>query len=105
MWHIHTMEYYSATKKKTDPTDFKNKLMVPRGKDGGEGTVREPGMDVDTGLCLTWRTSKGLLDSTGNSAQCHVAARMGGQFGGEWIHVHVRLSPSTIHLKLYPNTI
>ena len=41
-----------------------NNLMVPREKDG-EGTVRESGMDMDTLLCLTWRTSKDLLDSTG----------------------------------------
>ena len=47
------------------------------GKDGG-GIVRESGMDMDTRLCLTWRTSKALLGSTGNSAQCHVAAGMGG---------------------------
>ena len=47
----------------------------------GEGIVRESGMDMDTQLCLTWRTSKGLLDSPGNSAQCHVAAGMGGEFG------------------------
>ena len=49
----------------------------------GEGTVRESGMDVDTRLCLTWRTSKDLLASPGKSAQCHVAAWMGGEFGGE----------------------
>ena len=55
----------------------------------GEGTVRECGMDMDTLLDLTWRTSKDLLESTGNSAQCHVAAWMGGEFGGEWIHVYV----------------
>ena len=35
----------------------------------GEGIVRESGMDMDTLLCLTWRTSKDLLSSTGNSAQ------------------------------------
>ena len=35
----------------------------------GEGIVRESGMDMDTLLYLTWRTSKDLLDSTGNSAQ------------------------------------
>ena len=56
--------------------------MVPGGKDG-EGIVRESGMDMDTLLYLTWRTSKDLLDSTGNSAHCHVAAWMGGEFGGE----------------------
>ena len=38
----------------------------------GEGVVRESGMDVDTRLCLTWRTSKGLLGSPGNSAQYSV---------------------------------
>ena len=33
----------------------------------GEGIVREFGMD--TRLCLTWRTHRDLLFSTGNSAQ------------------------------------
>ena len=59
-----------------------NNLMVTREKDG-EGIVRESGMDMDTLLYLTRRTSKDLLDSTGNSAQCHVAAWMGGEFGRE----------------------
>ena len=31
-------------------------------------------MDMDTLLCLTWRTSKDLLDSPGNSAQYSVIA-------------------------------
>ena len=34
--------------------------------------VRESGMDMDTLLSLTWRTSEDLLDSTGNSAQSSV---------------------------------
>ena len=63
-------------------------------------------MDVGTRLCLTWRTSKGLLGNPGNSAQCHVAAGMGGEFGGEGIRVHVWLSPLAVHSvnHLYPNT-
>ena len=76
-----------------------NNLMVPRGKDGGR-TVRELGMDMDTLLCLTWRTSKDLLDSSGTSAQCPVAAWMGGEFGGEWMDVYATLIPFAIHLKL-----
>ena len=32
---------------------------------------------------------KDLLYSTWNSAQCFVAAYMGGVFGEEWIHVYV----------------
>jgi len=60
----------------------------------GEGIVREFGMDMDTLLYLTWRTSKDLLDRTGSSAQCHVAAWVGGQFAGEWMHVYVWLRPS-----------
>ena len=54
--------------------------MVPRGE-GWEGIVRESGMDMDTLLYLTQRTSKDLLDSTGDSAQCHMAAWMGGELG------------------------
>ena len=46
----------------------------------GEGIVRESGMDMDTLLYLTWRTSKGLLDSTGDSAQCSVISRTGKEF-------------------------
>ena len=34
------------------------------------------------------------------SARCYMAAWMGGEFGGEWIHVYVWLSPFTDHLKL-----
>ena len=49
---------------------------------------------------LKWITNKDLLYSTENSAQCYVAAWTGGEFGGEWIHVHVWLSPFAVHLKL-----
>ena len=38
----------------------------------GEGIVRESGMDMDTLLYLTWRTSKDLVYSRGNSAQYSV---------------------------------
>ena len=34
------------------------------------------------------------------SAQCYVAAWMGGELGGEWIHVYVWLSPFAVCLKL-----
>ena len=37
-------------------------------------TVREFGMDMYTLLCLKWITNKDLIYSTGNSAQCYVAA-------------------------------
>ena len=47
----------------------------------GEGILRELGMDMDTLLYLTWRTSKDLLSSAGNSAPCHVEAWMGAEFG------------------------
>ena len=61
-----------------------------------EGILGEFGMDMDTLLYLTWRTHKDLLSSTGNSAQCHEAAWMGGEFGGEGIHVYVWLSPFAV---------
>ena len=39
-----------------------------------------------------------------NSAQCYVLnlvpAWMGLGFGGEWLHVYIRLSPFTVHLEL-----
>ena len=38
--------------------------------------------------------------STWNFAECYVATWMGGEFGGEWIHVYVWLILSAVHLKL-----
>jgi len=66
----------------------------------GEGIVGELGMDIYTLLYLKWITNKDLLYSTENSAQLYVTAWMGGEFGGEWIHGYVWLSPFGIHLKL-----
>ena len=58
--------------------DLEDELTVAQAggqevNDTGEGIVRESGMDMDTLLYLTWRTSKDLLDSTGNSAQYSLA--------------------------------
>ena len=64
-----------------------------------EGIVTDFGKVMYTLLYLKWITNKDLLYSTRNSAQCHVAAWMGGEFGGEWIHVYVWLSPFPVHLK------
>ena len=52
---------------------------------GGEVIVRDFGMVMDTLLYLKWIINKDLLYSTGNSAQRYVAARMEGEFGGEYI--------------------
>ena len=70
---------------------------MPGGKDLGEGIVRDFGKVMHTVLYLKWVTHNDLLSSTGNSAQCYVAAWMGGGFGGEWIHVYVWLNPFTVH--------
>ena len=67
--------------------DLENKLMVA----GDKGYL---GMGMYTLLYLKWITK------TGNSARSYVAVWMGGEFGGEWIHVYVRLSPFAVHLKL-----
>ena len=68
--------------------DFRNELTVS-GAEDGEGTGKEFRMDMETLLYLKWITKKDPLQSTGNSAQWHVAAWMGGEFGGEGIHVYV----------------
>ena len=74
--------------------------MVTRGEGWGEGIVREFGIDMYTLLYLKRITNKYLLYSTGNSTQCYVAAWMGGEFQGEWIHAYVWLSPFAVYLKL-----
>ena len=57
------------------------------GRMGGERIAREFGMDVHTLLYLKRITNKDPLYSSGNSAPCSVAAWMGRESGGEWIHV------------------
>ena len=74
--------------------------MVARREGRGEGIVRELGINMYTLLYLKWMTNKDLLYSTGNSAQCYVAAWMGGAFRGEWIHECAWLSCFAVHLKL-----
>ena len=69
-------------------------LQLLKGKD------REFGMDMYTLLYLKWIINKDLLYSTGISAQCYAAAWIGGEFGEEWIHVYVWLSPFIVHQKL-----
>ena len=48
-----------------------------------EAIVREFGMDMYTLLYVKWITNKDLLYSTWNSAQCYVAAWIGGGLGGK----------------------
>ena len=55
----------------------------------GKGLIRKFGMDMCTLLNLKRITNKGILSGTGNSAQYYVAAWMGGESGGEWIHVYI----------------
>ena len=43
---------------------------------------------VHTAVYLKRITNKDLLYSTWSSAQCYVAAWMGGEFGEEWMYVH-----------------
>ena len=54
-----------------------------RGKWRGRGIVWDFGVDMYTLLYLKWITNKDLLYSTGNSAQCYMAAWLGGEFGEE----------------------
>ena len=48
-------------------------------------------------LYFKWINNKDLLYSIGNSTQCYMAAWMGGELGGEGIHVYVWLSPFDVH--------
>ena len=57
-------------------------------------------MNTYTLLYLKWITNKDLFYSTENSAHCYVAALIGGEFGGDWIHVCIWLSPFNARLKL-----
>ena len=90
---------------------FRAQTLWLQGGSVGEGMVREFGMAMYTLLYVKWTSNKGLLYSPGHSAQCYVAAWMGGEFGGEWIQVHVWRVPSLLTWNyhnsvnwLFPNT-
>ena len=51
-------------------------------------------------LYLKWTTKGDLLFSSWSSAWCYVAAWMGGEAAGEWVHDFAWLSPFAVHLKL-----
>ena len=63
-------------------------LRVVGGEGWEEGIVTEFGIDIYTLLHFKRITNKALLYSTWNSAQCYMAAWMGGAFGRERIHVY-----------------
>ena len=71
--------------KKENTLDLLTLKAVP----GGETVVRQFGMGVYTQLYLKWITNEIQLYSTDNSAQCYMAAWMGGEFGGEWTHLYM----------------
>ena len=58
------------------------------GEESRDEIVRVFGINMYTQLYLKWITNKVLLYSTGDSLNV-MAAWMGGEFGGEWIHVYV----------------
>ena len=65
----------------------------------GGGIRREFEIEY-TQLYLKWITSKDLPYSTGNSAQCYVAAWMGGGWRENGYMCIVWLRPFFVHLKL-----
>ena len=102
LYTLHTqIEQVSRSIKETGKLESKTRCFngCP-GKGWREGTVRDLGTDMYTLLYLEWVTKKDLLYSTGNSVQCYVAARVGGDFGGDWIHEYIWLSTSAVYLKL-----
>ena len=52
-------------------------------------------------LYFKWITNKGLLYSIENLARRYVPAWMGGEFGGEWIHVYVWLRTFAVRLNYH----
>ena len=66
--------YHAITNELIYKTDSENELMDTSGEGWEKGIVRELGMDICTQLHLKWISNKVLPYSTGNTAQCYVAA-------------------------------
>ena len=97
MWNLTINETNELTKQKE--THRLREQTDGCGVQGG-GTVREFRTDRYKLLYLKWITTKDLQYSTWNSDQSYAAAWVEGEFGGEWIHVYVWVSPLSVHLKL-----
>lgn len=65
----------------------------------GEGQLGSSVKDTHTNSVSTMDSQQGLSHSTQNSAQCQVAAGMGGELGGRRTHVYGWLSPLAVHLR------
>ena len=76
--------------------------VYQRGKGGRAGIIRQFEMDMYTLLHLKRITNTVLLYSTGNSAQCYVAAWMGGESGGESVQFSSVQSLSRVRLFATP---
>lgn len=58
---------------------------------------------VTTFQCGLWTTTlqRAILDLWVQVRNCFsVAAWVRGEFWGEWVHMHLRLGPFSVHLKL-----
>lgn len=73
---LHTFQL-NTTFDRNRLTDLEKKHGC-QGEWWGQGIVREFGRDMYTLLYLRWLTNKDLLYSRGNSAQCYMAAWIGG---------------------------
>ena len=79
-FQLNLKEAYLSTNTNTD--SWTHSLRGQTYSCWGVGSVRGFGMDMYTPLLLKWITNQDLLHSTGNSAQCFVAAWMGRESGG-----------------------
>ena len=71
LWPIHWITDMRNARRPSDVPGLAWSLKF-KGEGWGEGIVREFGIDMYVPLCLKWITSKDLLYSTENSAQCYV---------------------------------
>ena len=94
MWNPKRNDMGEVTyKTKRDSQAQRTNAWLLKEKDGGKRIVKELWLDMYTLLYSKWITNEDLLYSTWNSVQCYVAAQIGGEFGGQWIHVYVQLRP------------
>ena len=106
IFQARTLEWVAISySRRSSQPGIKPTSLVSPTLEGGRGygwgvIVREFGMDMYTLLYLKWLNSKDLLYSTGNSAQCYVAACMRGELGRmdtcTWMAEFLCCLPATI---------
>ena len=84
----------------TDPSHKKSPLGLALLCIKGDTFQSQHSLGLSVLFCTAGKTLFPVHWKSRSTDGCYVATWMGREFGGEWVHVYVRLRPFAVHLKL-----